>query len=136
MKLLASTCVVFVAAIGIGCAGLARGKGAAEEAIGRFHELYNEGRLDDIWQDADPSFRAASTKEAYDQRMSTLQRSLGKVTATSNDAWNVRSINFKTTIVMKQTTVFEAGEGTESFTFKLDGEDAVLVGYDINLLTR
>ncbi|MGH7972148.1 MAG: hypothetical protein ACREIC_25825 [Limisphaerales bacterium] len=40
---------------------------------------------------------------------------------------------------MSQKTLFEKGEGTESFTFALDGTNAVLVGYNIqsmDLITK
>jgi hypothetical protein len=139
MKLLARAFVVILAGGLVGCGGLTKGKGAAEKAIARFHEQYNEGKLDDIWKEADPRFRAGAPREAYEQFMSALQRKLGKVTSTANAAWNVKSYNFNTTIAMTQTTVFEKGEGTESFTFAMDGTNAVLVGYKIDsmdLITR
>ena len=40
-------------------------------------------------------------------------------------------MNFKSTARLTQKTVFEHGEGTESFTFALDGTNAVLQTYNI-----
>jgi hypothetical protein len=34
--------------------------------------------------------------------------------------------------VLTQTTTFEQGTGTEVFTFQMQGDKAVLVGYKIN----
>ncbi|MBN1256037.1 MAG: hypothetical protein JXA50_12240 [Deltaproteobacteria bacterium] len=66
--------------------------------------------------------------------MNAVQRKLGKVTSTSNAGWRVNTFNFTTTVLMTQKTVFEQGEGTESFTFEMDGEKAVLVGWNIQSL--
>jgi hypothetical protein len=128
-----------VAAALVGCGGLSKGKAAAEKSIAQFHALYDQGKFDDIWKDADPQFRAASTRQKYDEFMGAVQRKLGKVKSTSNTGWNVRSFNFKTTVIMAQPTVFENGQGTESFTFVVDGTNAVLVGYNIqsmDLITK
>jgi hypothetical protein len=132
LKTLKITLVMFVAATLVGCGGLTKGKAAAENAIAQFHTLYNQRKLDDIWKEADPKFRIGSTKQKYDDFMGAVKRKLGKVTSTSNAGWNVQSFNLKTTVFMTQKTVFENGQGTESFKFALDGTNAVLVGYDIH----
>lgn len=115
----------------IGCGGITKGKAASEAAIDHFHQLYNEGKFDDIWNEAHPKFRNESTKDKYDEFMNAVQRKLGKVTSTSNAGWRVNTFNFTTTVLMTQKTVFEQGEGTESFTFQMEGEKAVLVGWYI-----
>lgn len=112
----------------------------AEKAIAQFHESYSQGKLDDIWKEADAKFRSVSTKQKYDQFMGAVQRKLGKVTSTSNAGWKVKwSINSKTTVFMTQETIFEHGQGTESFTFEIDGTNAVLVDYNMqsmDLITK
>jgi hypothetical protein len=86
-----------------------------------------------------PKFRTASKKDKYDEFMGAVQRKLGKITSTSNAGWTVNSYNLTTTVLMTQKTVFENGEGTESFTFEMDGKKAVLLGYNIqsmDLITK
>jgi Protein of unknown function (DUF4019) len=133
-------CIFALAAVGLfGCGGMIKGKPAAERAIAHFHNLYNEGKVDEIWTDADPGFRSASTKEKYEALMAAVQRKLGKVVSSSNSIWNVRSFNMKTTVLMNQDTKFENGQGIESFTFAVNGTNAVLVGYNIqsaDLITK
>jgi hypothetical protein len=139
LKTLKITWVMFIAATLVSCGGFTKSKTAAENAIAQFHQLYNQRKLDDIWKEAEPKFRAASTKQKYDDFMGAVQRKLGKVTSTSNAGWNVQSFNLKTTVIMTQKTVFENGQGTESFTFALDGTNAVLLGYNIqsmDLITK
>jgi hypothetical protein len=130
---------MFVGIVLAGCGGFTKGKPAAEKAIAHFHDLFNEGKLDEIWKEADPAFRKASTRQKHDDLMNAVERKLGKVSSTATKTWGVRSFNFKTTVSMSQQTVFEKGQGTESFTFALDGTNAVLIGYNIqsmDLITK
>jgi hypothetical protein len=131
LKAFEITLAMFFAATLAGCGDFTKGKPAAERAIAQFHESYNQGKLDDIWKGADPKFHTVATKRKYDEFMGAVQRKLGKVTSTANTGWKVQSFNLKTTIFMSQQTVFENGQGTESFTFALDGTNAVLVGYNV-----
>lgn len=127
-KIMASMFAVILLA---GCGGIFTGKSASETAITQFHDLYNQGNLDEIWTTASPKFCAASTKQKYADFMGAIQRKLGKVVSTSNENWNVKSYNFTTTVYMRQQTVFEHGNGTEAFTFTMTGTNAVLLAYDI-----
>ena len=138
VKLKIALAMLFGAAL-IGCGGFTKGKPAAEKAVTKFHELYNDGKLEEIWKAADPQFRAAATKQKFDDLMGAIQRKLGKVASTSNTGWNIKTFNLKTTVFMTQQTIFESGQGTESFTFGMDGTNAVLVGYNIqsmDLITK
>ncbi len=126
-------------ALATGCGGLTKGKGAAEQGIAHFHDLYNQSKFDQIWQDASPKFRAASAKPKYDEFMAALQRKLGNVVSTTNTTWNVGTFNTETTARMAQHTIFEKGQGTESFTFSIDGTNATMVGFNIesmDLITK
>jgi hypothetical protein len=120
-----------IAIILVGCGGLTKGKAASEVAIDHFHQQYSDGKFEEIWKEAHSKFQSASTKEKYTEFMSTVQRKLGKVKSTSNAGWKVNTFNLITTVLMTQETIFEEGKGTESFTFEMDGEKAVLVGYNI-----
>lgn len=64
--------------------------------------------------------------------MGAVQRKLGKVTQTANAGFNVRTFNLTTSVVLTQTTTYEQGTGTETFTFQMEGDKAVLIGYNIN----
>jgi len=130
---------MLMAAVLAGCGGVIKGKPAAQRAVVEFHDLFNQGKFDEIWKDADPKFRDASTRQKYDEFIGAVSRKLGKVTSTSNAGWNIKSVNFKTTIVMTQKTVFENGGGTEIFTFALDGTNAVLLCWNVqsmDLITK
>ena len=130
---------MFFAIVLAGCGRLTKGKAAGEYAITHFHDLYNEGESEVIWKHADPEFRIAASRQKFDDFMSAVQGKLGKVSSSTNDGWNLISLNLKTTVHMRQQTTFEKGQGTESFTFVVDGTNAALVAYNIqsmDLITR
>jgi len=139
LKALQIVVTIIAATVLVSCGGFTKGKAASETAIGHFHELYDQGDLEEIWKVADPRFRTASTRQKYDEFMGAVERKLGKVVSTSNAGWNLKSFNLETTVYMTQNTVFEHGKGTESFTFSMDGTNAVLLGYNIqsmDLITK
>ncbi len=131
MKALKLALVPLLALLVTGCGVIKKDKSAAENAIAQFHQLFNHGGLEPIWQGADPAFRTASTKQQYDNLMAAVLRKLGRVTSTANTGWNLQSFNLKTTIHMGQHTTFEHGQGDETFTFLIHGTNAVLLGYNI-----
>jgi hypothetical protein len=131
--------LIFAAGFLSGCGKLTQGKAAGEKAVADFHALYNQGKVEDIWKEADPKFRRTTTKQQYDDLMGAVQRKLGNVVSTANNGWQVRSFNLTTSVLLAQNTTFEHGQGTESFTFALNGTNAVLVGYNIqsmDLITK
>ena len=126
--------VILVATALSGCQGLTEGKASSEKAIAHYHALYNMGNLEQIWRESDAEFRNASPRTNFDELLGAERRKLGNVVSTSNSGWNVQSFNLKTRVSMTQDTVFEHGKGTEAFTFKIDGTNALLVGYNIQSL--
>ena len=131
--------LIFAASFLSGCGKLTQDKAEGEKAVADFHALYNQGKVEDIWKQADPQFRTSTTKQQYDDLMGAVQRKLGKVVSTSNSRWQVRSFNLNTSVLLSQNTAFEHGQGIESFTFALKGTNAVLVGYNIqsmDLITK
>jgi len=132
MKTLSLLLVVTTAFIASGCGGMFKGKKAAEQSVADFHTLYNDGKLSEIYSAGHSKFKSATTEKQFLEFIGAVQRKLGKVTQTANAGFNIRSFNFVTTVVLTQNTTFEQGTGTEIFTFQMNGDKAVLVGYNIN----
>jgi hypothetical protein len=108
------------------------GKEAAEKSVADIHKLYNDDKLAEIYSAGHSKLKNATTEKQFVEFVGAVQRKLGKVTQTSNAGFNVRTFNLTTTVVLSQSTTFEQGTGTETFTFQMDGDKAVLVGYNIN----
>ena len=109
-----------------------KGKKAAEQGVAAYHRLYNEGKLKEIYDTSHSKMKAATPEKDFMDFIDAVQRKLGKVTQTKNAGFNVGTFNFVTTVVLTQNTTFEHGSAAETFTFEMNGDNAVLVGYNIN----
>ncbi len=131
MKIFVLTLVLGLALVGVGCGAITKDKAAATAAIAHFHDLYNQGKADDLWKAADAKFQAAAPQSKFTELAGAMLRKLGPVKSTANTGWSVNNVNLVTTVAMTQETVFEQGNGTETFTFKMADGQAVLLGYNI-----
>lgn len=116
----------------VGCSDFTAGKGAAEVEISKFHTNYNNGDFEAIYQNAHKEFKKVSIFEDFKEFMTAVHRKLGMLSSTSTQNWNLNTYNFVTKAVMVQETKFEHGTGIETFTFRIKGEKALLVGYNVN----
>jgi len=132
MKTIWLLLVLGIAVMALGCGGMFKGKKAAEQGIADFHKMSNEGKFAEIYAAAHSKFKSRTKEKDFLELAGAVQRKLGKVTQTSNAGFNVRTFNFTTTVVLNQNTTFEHGTGTETFTFEMNGDKAVLLGYNIN----
>ncbi len=117
-----------------GCGDTIAGKVVAESAVGRFHDSLNSKRYDEVYSAASDDFRKAAAKGKALELFAAIDRKLGRSKRFTTTNWNVRTFNFVTTVVLVEDTTFERGKGTETFTFRVSGDKAVLVGYNINSL--
>jgi hypothetical protein len=99
-----------------------------------FHAKLDSGRFDEIYSTADDAFRNAGPKEKVLELFSAVEKKLGKVKSSSTKTWNVKTFNFVTRVVLVAETEFEHGKGTETFTFRVSGGKASLIGYNMNSL--
>jgi hypothetical protein len=113
-----------------GCNAIAS-KERALAAVDTFHQQLNAGDLDAIWNGADEAFRAAAPRDTFDKFVGAVHRKLGRAVQTSGNGWTINSHNFQTRVVLKQRTQFEHGNGVETFTFVVHGDEVRLVGYNI-----
>lgn len=132
MKTLSLLLTLSIALFASSCGGMLKGKSAAEQSVADFHVLYNDGKLSEIYLAAHPTFRATTTEKEFVEFVSAVRRKLGKVAQSSNAGFNVQTHNLTTTVVLNQSTTFEQGSGTETFTFQMKGDKALLVGYNID----
>lgn len=132
MKTISLFLVLGLSLFASGCGGMLEGKQAAERSVADFHKLYNDGKWAEIYSAGHAKFRSTATEKQFLEFIGAVQRKLGKVTQTSSAGASIRTVNLTTTVVLNQSTTFEQGTGTETFTFQMEGDKAVLVGYNIN----
>jgi uncharacterized protein DUF4019 len=117
------------------CSGFAA-KGTAETAIAKFHEQLDAEKYDDIWMEADDSFKKVTSQADFSAILAAMHRKLGRVVSTRQTAFFSQdragtdiSGSF---ISMTYETAFAEGNGTEKFNWRVDGQRVRLVGYNIN----
>ena len=123
----------------LGCTDIIKGKSVAEPRVAVFHDRFNEGQYEEIYAEAADDFKKAASKEKVLALFAAIDSKLGKVESSSITNWNVKNFNFVTTVVLVSDTQFELGAGTETFTFRVNGDKATLLGYNINsmdMMTR
>ena len=111
----------------------------AERAVEKFHQAYNAQQFDAIYGKTTDELKKNATSEDFVAMLETVQRKLGKMTETKRTNWTVNFSAGGTTVKLVYETSFEQGKGTETFTYRVSGKKALLMGYDItskNLLPR
>jgi opacity protein-like surface antigen len=112
---------------------------AAEREVEKFHQAYNAGRFDDIYEETAEELKKSANQEDFVAMLQTVQRKLGKMTETKRDNWTVNFGTGGTTVKLVYETSFAQGKGTETFNYQISGKTALLMRYDItskNLLPR
>lgn len=123
----------------LGCTDTIKGKSVAEPKVAVFHDRFNAGQYEEIYSEAADEFQKAASREKVLALFSAIDRKLGKVKSSSIKTWNVRTFNLVTTVVLVADTSFEQGSGTETFSFRVSGDKATLLGYNIDsmdMMTR
>lgn len=133
MNLRAVLSILLAAATGLfgGC-GLTKGKGTSEAAVSRFHERLDKGDFAGIYAGTHPDFKKASTEKAFVDLLSAVHRKLGLIKSTTETGWNVSTFNLRTNIVLTYKTIFASGEAVETFTYRMEDDKPILLGYHIN----
>ncbi len=111
---------------------MTKGKSLAKAQTAAFHEQYNNQDFAAMIDGAHPDMLKASSEDELTDLYSMIRKKLGKVLDTKTVSWNVRTFNTTTTVVLIQDTTFEEGKGKETFTFRIQDEKALLLGYNIN----
>ena len=124
--------ILLIMALCCGCSELTSAKPAASNAVTSFHEKYNSMSFVSIYDDAHDDFKATGNLEGFNEFMQAVYSKLGSVESTECQNWRVGNYNLITTVSLQQQTQFENGIGVETFNYRIEGEKAILVGYNIN----
>lgn len=115
-----------------GCGNIKQGMGAAEAQVVIFHQNYNNQNIEAILAASDPQFFDSTPKADMMKLYGAVYKKLGKVTDSQMQNFNMRTFNLDTLVSINQDTKYERGKGVESFTFRIKGNKAYLLGYYVN----
>ena len=105
---------------------------AAEGGVVSFHNALNNGQFDQIYNATGPEFKAASTRVDFVKILTAVHRKLGNFRSGKTDTWNDNATTSGTYVTLEREAQFDRGPAQEQFVFKMDGPNAVVVGYHIN----
>jgi hypothetical protein len=97
----------------------------AESVIRRYHDLFNQGKFDDIWNEAHPEFRAKVGRSAFDTVMRTEHDELGNFISSETYEYG-DDPGDSTRLRVFQNSKFQKKDMEERFTIKLRGDTATL----------
>jgi hypothetical protein len=103
-----------------------------DAAMARFHKQLNNQKFEDIYAGAGAEFRAASSHDDMVKLFSVIHRKLGDFQSGSDKGWNDNITTTGHYVTVTFAAKYAAGPAEESFVYRIDGEQALLVGYHIN----
>ncbi len=123
---------VLAAVVLAACGKLTHDKDVAADAMDQFHERFNAGDFDKIYDTADAEFQGANTRADFLKLLTAVHRKLGDYKSCDNHGWSTNSFNFDTSVTLRYATKFSKGAGDEEFVYRVSGTRATLRGYHIN----
>jgi opacity protein-like surface antigen len=105
---------------------------AAEREVEKFHQAYDAGQFDALYEKTGDDFKKDTTKQEFVTMLEAIQRKLGKTTETKRADWKVNFSPAGTTVALNYETSFAQGKGTEQFIYRMSGKKALLAKYNLN----
>jgi uncharacterized protein DUF4019 len=122
---------MLLVALQLSC-GMKQGKEAGERAAQKFHTQLNAGQFHDIYSQADEAFQKAISEGDATALFDAVRRKLGTVQEAKPTAWFVNANTGGTFVTLGYDVQFSEGKAVEQFVFKVNGDNALLVNYNIN----
>lgn len=108
-------------------------RGAAEAATARFHVMLDSAEYETIWNEADPELRNTSQHDDAIALFRMVNRRFGPMEGMKLVGWNVNYSTSNGTLVRLQyRTGFARDSATETFVWRLRGDQPTLLNYNIN----
>jgi len=116
----------------IGACSASADKEAAERGVVSFHRMFDAGRYSEIYRQAAPEFRHGAPEEAAVNFMRSVHERLGEVRRTTEQGWRVNFVGGGNVVALSNQTEFALARGVETFTFRVNGGSAKLIGYHVD----
>ena len=104
----------------------------AEKAVARFHTMLDAGQNAQIYQESASEMKSATTEPKFGALLAAVHRKLGTVKKAEQKGWNDQVNTGGHFVTLNYATSYAQGDAAETFVYKIAGEKAQLVGYNIN----
>jgi hypothetical protein len=126
--LAAAALAVFVGLTGC---GLKQNTKAAETEVDRFHQRWNADEFKAAYDEAHANFRNSQTADVIIGTLQGVKRNYGAFKSATRRSWGFNSDNGVTEVKLKYDSAYENGSAVEAFVYRMSGQKALLVSYDI-----
>jgi len=104
----------------------------AEKAVARFHMMLDAGQNAQIYEESVSEMKNAASEDKLGALLAAVHRKLGTVKKAEQRGWNDQVNTGGHFVTLNYATSYAQGDAAETFVYKISGENAQLVGYNIN----
>lgn len=105
---------------------------AGDKAIAAFHQALNAGQSRQILAGASPEFRAVTPEPQALRLFDTVHARLGAFKDGKSVGFNDNVSSGGHMLVDRYEAHYQNGTALETFTFRVSGDRAVMIGYNVN----
>lgn len=101
-------------------------------AVRMFHDQFNARQYHEIYERSDGAFKKVAGENQISEFLGAIERKLGKVTGSKQVGFYSNWTTEGTFVNLTYESTFEQGKAYEQFSWRVSGDEAKLVGYNIN----
>jgi len=133
MVLVSLRCLV-VAALMLVCLSCSSSEdiNIARAAVAHFHQQLNAGLPDEIYRNAAEEYQAAASSELNRELIEAVRRKMGNAAQFQVTGWRLNYLTSGRSLALQCRTAFAHGDAVESFEWRIQGNKALLLGWNIN----
>ena len=128
---IAGSTIALGLALGLTGCGLAKDSKVAETEAERFHQRWNANEFQAVFDDAHADFRSAQPAEKMVGTLQGVKKHYGQLTSTKRRSWGFHSDKGVTEVTLTYDSAYDHAAAIEEFVFRMTGEKALLLSYDI-----
>ncbi len=116
---------------GIAGCGVAKNTKVAEAEVERFHQHWNKNEFQAVYDEAHMQFRSAQPAAQLLATLERVKKNYGDLKSASKRSWGFNSDKGNNDIRLSYDSAYEHGSAVEEFLYRMTGDKALLLSYDI-----
>ncbi len=131
LRTILQSAIVAALLLGMAGCGMSKNTKAAEAAVERFHRHWNANEFQAVFDDAHMQFRAAETPDRLKTALKNVKQHYGDLKSSSKRSWGFNTDKGITDIKLSYDSSYTHGNAVEEFIYRMSGDHALLLAYDI-----
>lgn len=123
--------VAFALFLGASGCGVKQNTKAAEAEVDRFHQRWNADEFKAIYDEAHANFRNSQSADVTIGTLQGVKHNYGAFKSATRRSWGFSSDDGVSDVKLKYDSAYEKGSAVEAFVYRISGDKALLVSYDI-----